>query len=223
MGLDELSKKTALDPSRVPINDLAQSTIVDGKVFPVVKFFELSPKAKVMISSLSKLNNSVLLRKFWKENGDKALKLTSEREGHKVVLSVDDVEELVWTPSNEQLQSLQERFLSGAISFEEVDKFFKVFSENEDLAKEINLITSKNGSQAKAPEALINQRIEQIDQYYKLHNCIDAAKSILEFKTALGLQGDFQLVDVLHNQVCCCFYSKFFKVNVGSGIYVNCK
>lgn len=194
-----------MDASHLSIKDLVQSSTVDGKVFPVVTFFQLSPKAKIMMSSLSKLSNSVLLRQFWKENGDKALKITGQREGHKVLLSVDDVEELVWTPSNEQLQLLQDRFLNGSISFGEVDKFFKVFKENQELAKEIRLITSKNNSQGKAPEYLINTRIEQIDQYYKLHNCIDAARSILEFKTSLGLQGNFQLVEDLYNQVCLCF------------------
>jgi len=206
VDLDNLSKKAEMDASRVPVKDLVQSAIVDGNVFPSVTFFELSPKAKVMIASVSKLNNSVLLRKFWKENGDKAQKRTAEREGHKMLLSVDDVEELVWTPSNEQLQFLQERFLSGAITFAEIDKLFKVFDKNEELAKEIKLITSKNDSQAKALDSLIKQRIEQIDQYHKLHNCIDAAESILEFKTALGLTGNFQLVVDLHNQVCWFIY-----------------
>ena len=201
-----------MDASHLSIKDLVQSSTVDGKVFPVVTFFQLSPKAKIMMSSLSKLSNSVLLRQFWRENGDKALKIAAQREGRncKVLLSVDDIEELVWTPSNEQLQSLQERFLNGAISFGEVDKFFNVFKENQELTKEIRLITSKNDSQGKAPESLINKRIEQIDHYYKLHNCINAARSILEFKSSLGLQGNFQLVEDLHNQVCLCFKMQVF-------------
>ena len=201
MNVVHLSKKTEMDAFRLPMKDLVQSAIVDGKVFPVVQFFELSPEAKVMISALSKLSDSVLLRQFWTENGDKALRLTAQREGHKVYLSVDDVEQLVWTPSKERLQSLQERFLNGAITFEEIDKHFNVFKGSQDLSSEIKLITSKNGNQMKAPVSLINERIEQIDQYHRLHSCIDAAESILEFKTCLGLQGNFQLVEDLHNQV----------------------
>ena len=193
---------TAVDTSRFPIKDLVQSATVGGREVPVVTFFGLSRKAKVMISSLCKLSNSVLLRQFWKENGDKALKLTAEREGRKVSLTVDDVEELVWTPSNEQVWSLQERFLTGEISFEEIDKFFRAFKGNEDIAKEIKLITSRNGSETKATEFFVNQCIQQIDQYFKLHNCIDTAESILKFKTSLDLQGNFRLVEDLHNQVC---------------------
>ena len=202
VDLHKLSGKEEEDVFRRPIKDLAQSSIVNGKVYPRVTFFQLSPKAKVMISILSKLRDSILLRRFWKENGGKALKLTAEKQEQKVLLSVDDVEELVWTPSIEQLQSLQERFLNGAISFEEIDKFFNAFKGNhQDLDKEMKLITSRSGSKVDVPE-LINERVQQIDQYYKLQNCIDAAQNILEFKQCLGLQGDFQLVEDLYNQVC---------------------
>lgn len=194
-----------MDASRVYIRDLAQSTIVGGKVLPVVTFFGLTPKAKEMISSLSQLHDSILLRQFWRDNGDKALKTIAERETQKMSLSVEDVVELIWTPTNAQLQSLQDRFLSGAISFGEVDKLFKVFKDDQkydDLAKEIRLFTLRSGSPVQAAEELINTRIEEIQQYYKLHHCIEAAKIILNFRTSLGLQGDFKLVEDLRNQVC---------------------
>lgn len=209
VDVDNLSRKSAMDASFLRIKDLVRSTIVNGKVLPEVTFFQLSSKSKVMMTALSKLSNSVLLQQFWKENGVEALKRTAQREGDKLLLGVDDVEELVWTPSEQKLQYLQERFSSGDISFEEIDKYFKVFKGNQDLANEIKLITSKH---ARATESLINQRIEQIDQYYRLHNCIDAAKSILEFKTLLNLGGDFRLVEVLYNQVCQSF-KRFYPCN----------
>ena len=215
VDLHELSKQTGVDVSHLPIRNLVQSTIAGGRVHPVVTFFGLSPKAKVMISSLSKLGDSVLLRQFWKDNGDKVLKLKADKEGRKVFLTVDDVEEFVWTPSNDQLRSLQERFLSGAISFEEIDKFFKVFKNNVVIAEEMKLIASRYGTETKAIELLVNQRIKEMEQYYKLHNCIDAAKSIFEFKTFLGLQGNFRLVEDLQNQVCLSFkYLHFWYVPV---------
>ena len=192
-----------MDASQKAIKELAQSTRVQGKVFPVVTFFGLSPTAKQMISALSKLADSTLLRQFWKESSEKALKMTEKREGHRTfLLSVDEVEELVWAPSNERLQSLQERFLSGAISFEEIDKLFLVFKDSQAFAREMRLLTSKNGSHVKAREDKINKRIEQIEQYYKLRNCIDAARKILEFKERRDLQGNFQLVEDVCNQVC---------------------
>ena len=207
MDLEQLSVKCGTDASCLPIKDLVKSTVVEDKVVPAVTFFGLSPRAKLMISSFSKLTDSMLLRQFWKENGEKAMKLTPERRGR---LSVDDVEELVWTPSFKQLLSLQEHFLTGSISFEEVDKFLMVFTRNEGIAEEINLITSQNSLQTESTRALIHERIEQIDQYRKLQNCIDAAKSVLEFKKCLNLKGDFQLVEDLNNQVCLSFEYFFF-------------
>ena len=186
-----------------PVKELVQSTIIEGKVFPVVTFFGISLKAKQMISALGKLPESILLRQFWKESSEKALKMTEQREGHrKFLLSVDEVVELVWAPSNERLQWLQERFLSGAISFEEIDKLFLVFRDSQDLAKEMKLLISKSERQVMARKAQINNRIEQIEQYYELQNCIDAAEKILEFKERRDLQGDFRLVEDVYNQVC---------------------
>jgi len=193
-----------MDASHVSIRDLARSTNADGKVFPVVTFFGLSPKAKYMISSLSRLRESVLLRQLWIENGDKALRMIAEGETQNMSLGVEDVVELIWTPTNAELQSLQARFFAGDISFGEVDKLFRVFQDNQnydDLANEIKLFTLRGGSPAQTTEELINRRIEQIQQYYKLQRCIEAAKIILDFRTCLGLQGDFKLVEHLRNQV----------------------
>ena len=203
VDLHDLSKKTEVDASQMPIKELAQSTRVNGKLCPVVIFFGLSPKEKQMISALDKLADSTLLQQFWKENSENALKMAEKRIGHKMfLLSVDEVEELVWAPSNERLQSLQERFLSGAISFEEIDKLFEVFKDSQDLAKEMRLLILKNGGQVKAREAKMKMRIEQIEQYYKLRNCVDDVWIILEFKERLNLHGDFQLVEDVCNQVC---------------------
>lgn len=194
-----------MDVSRLSIKDLGRSTSVSGTVFAEVTFFGLSREAKEMIAGLSRLSDSILLRQLWEENGDKALKKTAQKEAQKVLLGVEDVAKLIWTPSFEQLQALQKRFLSGVISFEEVDKIFKVFTGNqkyEDLAKEIRLITLQSGSQVQSPNLSITQRIREIEQYHKLHNCIDAARIILDFKARVGLQGNFRVVEDLHNQVC---------------------
>lgn len=193
-----------MDASHVSIRDLARSIIADGKVLPVVIFFGLSPKAKEMISSLSRLRESVLLRQLWIDNGDKALRTIAERKAQNTSLGVEDVVELIWIPANAELQSLQAHFLSGDISFGEVDKMFRVFKDNQkydDLANEIRLFTLRGGSPAQTTEELINLRIEQIQQYYKLQRCVEAAKIILDFKTFLGLKGDFKLVEHLSNQV----------------------
>ena len=204
VNLDKLSRKAMMDASHVSIRDLARSTITGGKVIPVVTFFGLSPKAKEMISSISRLRESVLLRQLWIDNGEKALRTIAERESQNISLGVEDVVELIWTPTNAELQSLQARFVSGTISFGEVDKLFRVFKDNkgyDDLANEIRLFTLKDGSPVQTTEEIINMRIEQIQQYYKLQRCIDAAEVILDFRTCLGLQGDFKLVEHLRYQV----------------------
>ena len=192
-----------MDASRMPIKELAQSTSDQGKMFPVVTFFGLSPKAKQMISALEKLADSILLQQFLRENSEKELKMTEKRKGRKIVLlSVNEVAELVWAPSYERLQSLPEGLLSGTISLEELDKLFQVFKDSQDLAKEMRLLISKNESSVKASEDKMKKRIDQIERYYKLRNCIDAVWVILDLKERFNLHGDFRLVEDVRNQVC---------------------
>ena len=99
---------------------------------------------------------------------------------------------------------MKQSFLSGDISFREVDRLLKVFNQRyEDLGKEMRLITSsQNGAQVHALDEIITEHIEKIQKYNKLHNCIKAAEIILNFKNALGLNGDFRDVEDLYNQVC---------------------
>ena len=189
MNLVELLKKTEVDPSKLLIKDLVQLSIVGGEV-------------KSMVSTLSRLGNSTLLRQFWEQNGSKALTIIAPRGGQKTSLTVADVLELVWKPTKEKLLSLKERFLRGAIPFEEVDKLLELFdNEYEDLAEEIRIIPSNNGRQSHGLEDIIRTRMGTIKQYHKLHTCIKAAGVMLKFKNAFGLQGDFQDVEVLYNQV----------------------
>ena len=202
MNLVELFKKTEVDPSKLLIKDLVQSAIVRGEVIPEVIFFGLSPDSKSMVSTLSRLGDSTLLRQFWEQNGSKALTIIAPRGGQKTSLTVADVLELVWKPTKEKLLSLKERFLRGAIPFEEVDKLLELFdNEYEDLAEEIRIIPSNNGRQSHWLEDIIRTRMGTIKQYHKLHTCIKAAGVMLKFKNAFGLQGDFQDVEVLYNQV----------------------
>ena len=189
-----------MDISCRPITDLVRSSSVNEEWYSEVKFFQVSSKAKCMMASLSKLRDSELLRRFWKENGNRALDRAQQKRENKRLLSVDDVEELVWTPSKKELDSLVESFLSGVMTFEEVDKYFKVLCEKRYLGKEMNLITSDDAS-------LIEKRIGEIEQYYELKNNVDTARIILQFKASVGLEGNFQLVEDLKDQVCCYYTS----------------
>lgn len=189
MNLAEFSRKALSD---LPIKDLVQSKVINGRVLPEVKFFQLSSKAKAMISDLHKLCKSKLLQKFWIQSGEKEVStLAKERK-----LDVDEIERFVWTPSITQLRSLKDRFLDGTISFKEIDSFSKVFANSQEMAKEFKLITSR------ASESTVDERINQVNEYNKLETCIDAAGSVLKFKECLDLRGDFLLVEDLHNQVC---------------------
>ena len=202
VNIVELFEKTEVDPSKLLIKDLVQSSIVRGDVIPEVIFFGLSPDSKSMVFTLSRLRDSTLLRQFWEKNGSKALTIIAQIGGQKTSLTVADVLGLVWKPSKKQLLSLKERFLSGEIPFKEVDKLLKLFdNEYEDLAEEIRIISSNNGRQDHPIEDLIRTRMGTIKQYHKLHTCIKAAGVMLRFKNAFGLQGDFQDVEVLYNQV----------------------
>ena len=194
-----------MDVSHLMIKDLVQSTIQNRDLVPHVTFFGLSQKAKAMISTLENLSSSILLRRLWIESSQKALNVIGQGEVQKHYLGIDDVRDVIWSPCYARLKSLQVRFIDGNISFKEIDKYFAYFKEHQsdgDLAKEVKLVISKSGSQGKPNEFLINRRLNQIEQYHKLHHCVDAAAAIWDFKVDVDLEGDFRLVDELRNQVC---------------------
>ena len=207
VNLAALSKKTCIDVSDRPIKDLAFTSPISGasQCAPSVVFFGLSADSKTMISGINKVRTSTFFSRFWREHGNKALRAVAAKQPPQTQLTIEDIEKLVWRPASDDLASLCKSCLDGSISLKDVDKHFGYFKGDYDnLAKEITQIipnymyeTNKRKFDAK-----IRERITQVEQYHQLSQCITAANAVLKFSAAMGLEGDFQIVEDLKNQVC---------------------
>ena len=201
----ELSQKSSQDVSDRPIKDLVHASPPSGagQSAPNVVFFGLSPGIKTMIRDIFKVRNSELFTKYWKEYGDKAFNVVKAKRPPRKKLTIEDVEELVWGPTSADVASLCKSCLDGSISLEDVDNRFGKFGSKYDrLANEIAMMVPIYVANEGDCDTKIRERITQIKHYRRLNKCIDAANAVLEFRLAMGLEGDFHIVEDLKNQVC---------------------
>ena len=156
-----------------------------------------------MIRDIDKVQSSTFFRKFWREHGNKALGAVAARQPTQPQLTIEDVEKLVWRPASDDLASLCKSCLDGSISLKDVDKHFGYFKGDYDnLAKEITQMIPTYETKKREFDAKIRERITQVKQYHQLSQCMTAANAVLDFSAAMGLEGDFQIVEDLKNQVC---------------------
>lgn len=169
---------------------------------PIVKFFGISTKNKRMIQLLHLVHRSPLFRSIWKMCIPKAADIYKNDPGSSGKLTVDKVEELLWKPSYRRWRGMWERILSGDINLREVDERFDRFrDDSKSLDIEIETIQSCFSDDYDNIDIALRHRIDQIRQFQKLKECEGAAKAIWEFQEAMGLEGDFQVLDDFCDQV----------------------
>ena len=166
-----------------------------------MKFFELSAKCKWMIQVLHSIRASFLFLSFWHKCLQKAAALCKEDPGSDGRLTIEKVQELVWIPSQRRWRDLWERIINGEISLKEVDERFSRFRDDANsLDVETEMAMTYFADEEGTGPALRN-RVDQIKQCFKLTECSDAAEVISDFQKAMGLKGDFQVLDDFQEQV----------------------
>ena len=168
---------------------------------PVVKFFDLTITNKKMMQSLHDIHHSLLFRDFWRMCGQRTADFYKDEPGFDRTLTIDKVKERLWLPSYRKWRGLWERIYNGEISLNEVDEKFHRFNDDpEALDREIKAVVIKF-SEVDDIDTVLLGRVDQIKQCHKLKECEDTAATILDFKEAMELQGDFQLLDDFRDQV----------------------
>ncbi|PFX15559.1 E3 ubiquitin-protein ligase RNF213 [Stylophora pistillata] len=199
VNLDEIKEKLKKDITSCRVLDLCHKR--GNTEEPLVRYFELTSKNKRMTKYLHQLQSSYLFRTIWHKCEEKVAPICRDDPRLAGILTLDAVNELLWTQSFERWQTLWDRVCSGQISLREVDERFDKFrNESERFDIEIG-IALKLLPDEQDSEAAINQRVDQIKQYQKLRGCEEAAAAILEFQNAMQLEGDFQVLDDFRNQM----------------------
>ena len=200
VDLQEIKEKLKKDVASCQMLDICLRRSSSEE--PIVKFFSLSTKNKRMIQLLHLVHPSPLFRDIWQKCIQRAPDFCKDDPGSSGELTVDKVQELVWTPSYcRRWRGMWERILSGEISLKDVDERFDRFRDDpKSLDIEIETVLACF-SDYDDIETSLPLRVAQITQFQKLKECEGAAAAILEFQEAMALEGDFQVLDDFCDQV----------------------
>ena len=195
--LDEIKEKLKKDLSSCQLLEVCHKRSSSDE--PIVKFFDLSAKNRRMIQRLHLVRASFLFRTFWHRCLQKSTDLCKDDPDPR--LTIDKVQELVWKPCYRKWRGLWDRITSGEISLKEVEERFDRFrGDPKSLDVEVKTAAACLSDEEDL-DAVLHHRIDQIKQCHKLTECSDAAETILAFQEAMGLEGDFQVLNDFRDQV----------------------
>ncbi|CAH3163087.1 unnamed protein product, partial [Porites evermanni] len=195
----EIKEKLDKDPLSCQLSEMCYKRSAGEE--PIVKFFGLSAMNKRMIQSLYCVQGSILFVALWQKCVQRAADISKDK-GINGGLTIDNVCELVWTPSYRRWQDLWMRIISGEIRLKEVKEQFGRFVEDQKLLDaEIETTLACFSDKEGVEESDLYHRIDQIKQSLKLSECSDAAEVVLLFKNEMGLEGDFQGLEDFHDQI----------------------
>ena len=185
---------------------------------PIVKFFDLSTKNKRMIQLLHLVHPSRLFHAMWQQCIPKAVDLCKDDPGSSGKVTVDKVQELLWTPAYRKWRGMWERILGGEISLQELDERFSRFRKDlKSLEIEIGVVMACFSDEEDI-ETSVRHRVDQINQYHKLREFEGAAAAILEFQKAMDIEGDFDLLHDFCGQVHFENITIYLRLNVWGGV-----
>lgn len=144
---------------------------------------------------------SRLFLDMWQQCIPKAVQFSEDEAGSSGTLTVDKVQELLWTPAYRRWRSTWERILEGEISLQELDERFGRF-RNDPRFFEIEIgAVEACFSDEEGIYFSVRQRVAQIKQYHRLKEFEGAAAAILEFQKTMDLGGNFDLLHDFCGQV----------------------
>lgn len=135
-----------------------------------------------------RLSNSVVFRRIWKKQGQKEETKKGEH------LTLVEVIESVWKNTQKKWKNLEEKLVSGEISFKEFWNYFQSIS-HDDLEQQLQYFSTNTD------KGWIKERLRQFDQYRNLKQCANGAQTILKAVDAYHFQGDFQPIRMIVEMV----------------------
>ncbi|ELK38302.1 Protein ALO17 [Myotis davidii] len=161
-----------------------------------VTHYNLSARVGEMAAMTDSLKDSHVFRTFWAQAARAEGTQEEEEEeaaGSGPLLDMEDAYATLYHPCLAKFRKLYEDLKAGELTFGEVRAIFSDFVDKyEDLTSDLRVMRALDPSD---PGDWIQERVGQIREYHHLDRSARAAKVILEVKEALGLTGDFSLLD----------------------------
>ncbi|NWZ10455.1 RN213 ligase, partial [Agelaius phoeniceus] len=170
---------------------------------PLETFYDLSPKMKKFVCKMHSFKDSLIFQKFWEEAVEKVGKKyerdSSEEEEDKeeIVpkLDLNDILNSMIRPCFNSYAELYDGLRSGSLPLFAVDRIFQEFMGYPDqLRAELNTICELQPAEDRG---WVDQRVQQIQQYYEIDSIREAIRIIDRVKECLGLSGDFRILEKL--------------------------
>ncbi|XP_031550160.1 E3 ubiquitin-protein ligase rnf213-alpha-like, partial [Actinia tenebrosa] len=203
-----LQVKAACDMSNVRMADLCKRVPPGDdhseERVEVVYFDCLPNRFHSILPLLSDAYKSKTFQDIWRRN---CKALYTEKKGNQLLsgeLTLLDVQEKVWPSSNVKWTLLAKTVYDGSIHLKDVDR--KITLEK-GLKEELDIMFWQTVNEIPPTmDKVASERVSQITRYRSLQEYIGAAENVWNFKEALGLKGDFGVIEELRNQA-----SKEFK------------
>ncbi|XP_056089655.1 E3 ubiquitin-protein ligase rnf213-beta [Rhinichthys klamathensis goyatoka] len=161
-----------------------------------VLFYTSNLQVQEMAREMYEVKTSNILLCLWRE------KATEYFMPGPQLLSLDftEVHKKIWRPCLTYFLNLGKRIAIGETCFKEVDQALRWCGdpgEGDRLKKEFTLMAAMLKSHHFQDENWPENRLNQIQEYRRLHHAAESAEVLLKIKDRLGLQGDFSQIHCL--------------------------
>ena len=155
---------------------------------PFITIFELSQEEIDMLPEINECSKGLLFTKLWEERG-----ITLKRQKNRK-LTIQEVLQEVWVSTADKWRSICQKLKIGALLFTEFDDYFGK-TETGNLRSELNLLGKDDNNK------WVDERLDQIQKYRNLKECMFGAEVILEVVETFELKGNFKQIRDIHRLV----------------------
>ncbi|XP_061741549.1 E3 ubiquitin-protein ligase rnf213-alpha-like isoform X1 [Nerophis ophidion] len=206
VDVKDMDDRRRVDIDAMPLDHFMQVHKFDqlsSTVAGVVTYFKEDQDTRDMPDVLFKFKDSYIFNICWREQAK--LLSNKEMEHNSCVedavarkkLTLDVLHADIFEPCFANYKDIYTRLKNGSIKIKEVNHLFSNYKgKYDDLRRDLDIMCKVDMSSEKQ---WIHSRLQQIEQYHELHRAVASAEVIMEVKDALGLQGDFRLLETLVN------------------------
>ena len=106
-------------------------------------------------------------------------------------MTIQEVLQEVWVSTADKWRSICQKLKIGALLFTEFDDYFGK-TEKDNLRSELNLLGKDDNNK------WVDERLDQIQKYRNLKECMFGAEAILEVVETFELKGNFKQIRDIH-------------------------
>lgn len=191
--ISEIEQKHSENLASKALDDVVNVRDISQSADKIETYYHLSPALKKIAEIVNNFKESDVFQYCW-EWAAKKLASNTEDLSKEESIAILNPESLFKSCYNE-FSRLYECLKSEELTFAEVDLLFKNFTDHYDgLKKDFQIICHL---QPQDSGKWVEQRVEQIQQYHKLHLALGCVKVIDMVREGLNLSGDFKDLQLL--------------------------